>query len=171
MDTHSVVTMWQPAIQWTCDGRRSAWKDAGVQGRKGWSGGSCVLWPLGMRTWRNQMNSTRCSDPTCMYMYIHAHGRRPCHTTLSMQQRENTDLKAVGKWVACTAAMAKLLVHELLTRQYTHTHTHHFSLEFSFTPWLHAEAKCVESISRSTSHFALASHERWLPLGLAYIFG
>ena len=65
----------------------------GLQGRRGWSGGSC-----GVVSWHdNMMTSARCSDPTCMYMYIHAHGRRPWDTTMSMQREDNT---AVRKWAA-----------------------------------------------------------------------
>ena len=69
-----------------------------------------VVWSLGMTTWRNKMTLARCSDPTFMYMdmYIRTHGRRPRDTTMSMQQQDDTDLKAVRKWVGCTAAMSKL---------------------------------------------------------------
>ena len=61
--------------------------------------GAHVVWYLGMTTWRNKMTSVRCRDSTCMYMhmYIHAHGRRPRDTTMSMQQEDNTDLKVVTK--------------------------------------------------------------------------
>ena len=58
--------------------------------------GAHVLWSLGMTTWRNQMTSTRCSDPPCMYMYIHAHDRRPRDTTMSMQQEDNTAARTLG---------------------------------------------------------------------------
>ena len=51
----------------------------GLQCRGAWSGGSCgvVSWHDDMR---NKMTSTKCSYPSCMYMYIciymyiHAHG-------------------------------------------------------------------------------------------------
>ena len=101
-------------------GRGSAWRDAGVAARVGEGGlGAPVVWSFGMTTWRNKMTSTRCSDPTSMYMYIHAYGRRPRDTTMSMQQQDDTDLKAVRKWVECSAAMAELLATELLIRQYS----------------------------------------------------
>ena len=55
-----------------------------------------------------------------MYMYIHAHGRRPQDTTMSIQE-DTTDLKPVKKRVGCTAAT---VATELLIRQYGVHMTH-----------------------------------------------
>ena len=84
------------------DGRGSAWRDAGVAARVGEGGvqGAHVVWSLGMMTWRNKMTSTRCSDPTYMYMYIHAHGRRLQDTIMSMQQQYSSNKMRCLGWDA-----------------------------------------------------------------------
>ena len=61
------------------------------------------------------MTSTRCSDPTCMcvYIHVHAHGRRPQDTTISMQHaRQYSSKKIELPWVGYTAMMAELLARE-----------------------------------------------------------
>ena len=67
----------------------------GLQGRGGWSGGSS-----GVVSWhddrRNKMTSTRCSDPTRMYMFMHAQGSRPQDTTMRLQQQEYQGSKEMG---------------------------------------------------------------------------
>ena len=70
------------------DRRGSVWRDARVAG---YERVVLELWSLGMTTWRNQMTSTRCNYPTCMYM--HMVEDHETHDTMSMQQEDNTAVR------------------------------------------------------------------------------
>ena len=149
MDTHTVLPLcdnynvyiyiYVHMYMYICSSQEQ--RTCGTTYCSGWKGkccggckvGKCGLGPhvvqsLGMSTWRNKMTSTRWSDPTCMYMNIHA-----LVPNMHMVEYHETPQWACNKrtmsclgWDAQPWYIAELLATELLILELlTHTSTRH----------------------------------------------